>query len=173
MEAAERVIREAVVWAVMVWKLCSWPWPFSSRILTIPPKKKHMPITSNRFDRIEPIIDDLTTSICLSLNAIILTCRGGKIWSVQVDHARNRGLGAGPTINSTALPNVALSKPPKASPSFAEISSVANESTAANGIMAKKLMTNTATGSQPVWPAMIPIGTATRRMLTGPIEVGT
>lgn len=74
-EAADSVINEAVVWAVMVWKLCSWALPSASRILTIPPKKKHIPMTSNRFDKIEPIMEDLTTSICLSLKAIILTCK--------------------------------------------------------------------------------------------------
>jgi hypothetical protein len=63
---------------------------------------------------------------------------------------------------------VAFRRPPRDSPKLTDISSVANESTAANGIMAKKLMVKTAIGSQCVFPAMMPIGTAMRRMLRGP-----
>lgn len=51
------------------------------------------------------------------------------------------------------------------SPSFKEISSVANDSTAARGIMAKKLIVKTAVGFHPEAPAMIPIGTVTSRKL--------
>lgn len=70
------------------------------------------------------------------------------------------------TINSTALPNVAFRRPPRASPNLAEISSVANESTEARGIMARKLRMKTVTGSQPLEPATIPTGTKTRNTLT-------
>ncbi len=76
-----------------------------------------------------------------------------------------------PTINSTALPKVAFSRPPRASPKFTEISSVAKERTAARGMMARKFSTKTTTGSHPVSPAMIPMGTKTRSILTGPIDV--
>ena len=69
-------------------------------------------------------------------------------------------------MSSTALPKVAFNSPPRVSPSFAEISSVANERTAARGIMAKKLSMNTAAGLQLNTPAMIPNGTNIRRMLT-------
>lgn len=70
------------------------------------------------------------------------------------------------TINSTALPNVAFSNPPMASPSLMEISSVAKDKTAASGIMAKKLMVKTAVEFHPMAPAMMPTGTVMRRKLT-------
>lgn len=70
------------------------------------------------------------------------------------------------TINSTALPKVAFRRPPSVSPSFIEISSVANDRTAASGMIAKKLMVKTAVEPQPILPAMMPRGTMTKRKLT-------
>lgn len=69
-------------------------------------------------------------------------------------------------MSSTAFPNVAFISPPSVCPSFIDISSVAKERTAANGIMAKKLRAKTVTGSHPVAPATIPSGTKTRRTFT-------
>lgn len=54
-------------------KLCSMPSPFSSLMLAIPPKKKHMPITSKTLERMDPIMDDLTTSYSSAWRAIMLT----------------------------------------------------------------------------------------------------
>lgn len=71
-----------------------------------------------------------------------------------------------PTMSSTALPNVAFSRPPKVSPNFMEISSVANERMEANGMIAKKLSVKMTTGSQCVRPATIPSGTKINRTLT-------
>jgi hypothetical protein len=70
------------------------------------------------------------------------------------------------TINSTALPNVAFRSPPRASPSRSDISSVANDRTAARGMIARKLSTKIAIGSNPVAPAAIPTGTKTNKKLT-------
>lgn len=69
------------------------------------------------------------------------------------------------TINSTAFPNVAFSKPPSAWPTLLAISSVAKESTAARGIMAKKLMVKTTVEFQLSAPATIPMGTINRSTL--------
>lgn len=69
----------------------------------------------------------------------------------------------GHTISSTALPNVALTKPPRVSPSRAAISSVAKERMAARGMMAKKLRVKTNVGFHSYVPAMSPKGTKTRR----------
>lgn len=69
-------------------------------------------------------------------------------------------------MSSTALPNVAFINPPSVCPNFIDISSVANERTAANGMMAKKLSAKTVTGSHPDAPAKIPSGTKTRRTFT-------
>jgi hypothetical protein len=45
-------------------------------------------------------------------------------------------------------------------------SSVANDKTAARGIMAKNLMVKTAVEFHPRWPAMMPMGTMMRRKFT-------
>lgn len=70
------------------------------------------------------------------------------------------------TISSTAFPNVAFKSPPRVSPSLREISSVANERTAASGMMAKKLMVKTAVGFHPEEPATMPMGTMMSKKLT-------
>jgi hypothetical protein len=70
------------------------------------------------------------------------------------------------TMSSTAFPKVAFIKPPNVCPNLAEISSVAKDSSAARGTMATKLRQKTATGFQPSAPAMMPMGTKTRRTLT-------
>ena len=72
------------------------------------------------------------------------------------------------TMSSTALPKVALSSPPKASPTLSEICSVANERTAARGMMAKKLRVKTAVALHPTLGATMPRGMKKSRMLTGP-----
>jgi hypothetical protein len=72
-DAEDRVIREQAVWAVPEANTCSLPLPRSSRMLKMPPRKKHMPITKSRLERIEPSMDDLTTSIWLFRRATILT----------------------------------------------------------------------------------------------------
>lgn len=64
---------EQVVWAVADAKLCSRPLPLSPR-WTIPPKRKHIPMTSRRLDRMDPSIEACTTSIWLSFSATMLTC---------------------------------------------------------------------------------------------------
>jgi hypothetical protein len=71
-------------------------------------------------------------------------------------------------MSSTALPNVAFSRPPRVSPKRTDISSVANDKTAASGMMAKKLSVKTVVASHSLTPAMMPRGTKTRRKLTGP-----
>jgi hypothetical protein len=142
MDAEESAMSEHVVCAVADANICSVGTPFSSVILAMPPKRKHMPMTSNRLDKMDPSMDDCTTWIWPSLRATMLT------------------------ISSTALPKVALSRPPSVSPSFTDISSVANERTAARGMMAKKLRVKTAVGFQPISPAQMPKGTTMRRTLT-------
>jgi hypothetical protein len=72
-EAVDSVIREQVVWAVVSENLCSIPFPFPSLEFLIPPKKKHMPMTRRRFDRMEPSIDACTTSISPAASATMLT----------------------------------------------------------------------------------------------------
>lgn len=62
MEADDRVMREQAVCAVPEAKTCSVPAPLSPMLKT-PPRKKHMPITRRRLERIDPNIEDLTTSI--------------------------------------------------------------------------------------------------------------
>jgi hypothetical protein len=52
------------------------------------------------------------------------------------------------------------------SPSFMDISSVAKDSNAASGTMAKKLSTKTAVGFHPIAPEMMPSGTKTSSTLT-------
>lgn len=74
--------------------------------------------------------------------------------------------GAQLTISSTAFPNVAFSSPPSVSPSLMAISSVANDRTAASGMIAKKLSAKTVVGAQLSSPAMMPNGTMTSRKLT-------
>lgn len=68
-------MREQVVCATAAEKTCSVPapdWPRCTR----PPRRKHMPMTSKRLDRIEPSMDDWTTWIWPSLSATMLTCTG-------------------------------------------------------------------------------------------------
>lgn len=69
-------------------------------------------------------------------------------------------------MSSTALPNVAFIKPPRVWPSLAESSSVAKLRRAARGMMAMKLRMKTIVGFQDKAPAMMPIGTKTRKTLT-------
>lgn len=75
------------------------------------------------------------------------------------------------TMSSTAFPNVAFTRPPSVSPRRPAISSVANERTAAKGIMAKKLRVNTHGAPHSSSPAMIPKGTKTRRRLIHAVSV--
>lgn len=56
-EADDSVIKEQVACATADEKTCSEPWPLVPR-WTRPPKRKHMPMTSRRLDRMEPSIDD-------------------------------------------------------------------------------------------------------------------
>lgn len=65
------------------------------------------------------------------------------------------------------MPKVAFNSPPSVSPRRFDISSVAKDRTAAKGIMARKFRVKTAVGSHFSIPAMIPMGTKTRRILTG------
>jgi hypothetical protein len=141
-EAADSANKEHVVCAIALVKVCSVPLPESSFMLTRPPSRKLLPMTRRRLDRMEPSIDDCTTSISFFFRATILT------------------------MSSTALPKVAFSSPPNVSPSGMEISSVAKDNTAARGIMAMKFSENTAAGLQPSTPAMIPSGTNGSRTLT-------
>jgi hypothetical protein len=71
-EAEDRVIKEQADWATAAEKTCSEPSPLRPRCMR-PPKKKHMPMTSKRLDRMEPSMDDCTTWICPSFRATILT----------------------------------------------------------------------------------------------------
>lgn len=70
------------------------------------------------------------------------------------------------TINSTAFPKVAFNRPPIVCPNFTEISSVANDNTAASGTIARKFSTKTTVGFQCNIPAMMPNGTNTSKTLT-------
>lgn len=142
-DAMDKAMSEQLVWAVTVAKLCSMGRLSRSRMFQMPPSKKHMPSTSSRFDRMDPNMDDCTTSIWPWRSATMLT------------------------ISSTALPKVALSRPPMESPRRTEISSVAKDNTAASGMMAKKLSVNTVAALQPREPATMPMGTKTSSTLTG------
>jgi hypothetical protein len=62
-DAEDKASREHVVWAVPEPKRCSMPPPSLFLRFTIPPKKKHMPRTSSRFERMDPSIEACTTSI--------------------------------------------------------------------------------------------------------------
>lgn len=66
-----------------------------------PPQRKHIPRTRRRLERMEPMREVLTMTISSLVRAIT------------------------ETITSTALPNVALSRPPRVSPTRRAISSVA------------------------------------------------
>lgn len=70
------------------------------------------------------------------------------------------------TMSSTAFPNVALHSPPNVWPNLADSSSVAKLKREASGTMAMKLRMKTAVGLHPSSPAMMPMGTKTRRTLT-------
>lgn len=65
-EAEDSARSEHVVCAVPEGKCCSMPLPSAFLLFRSPPKKKHMPRTSSRFERIEPSIEACTTSIWLS-----------------------------------------------------------------------------------------------------------
>ena len=85
--------------------------------LRSPPKKKHMPMTRSKFDRILPISDVLTmmTSSCTramidTINSTALL-RTGQQDSVDIATQTN--------------PNVAFRRPPRVSPTRRAISSVA------------------------------------------------
>lgn len=108
----------------------------------IPPARKQQPRTSRMLERMLPSMLACTMRISPCLSATILT------------------------ISSTALPKVAFIRPPSVCPSFAESSSVAKDSSAASGIMAMKLRMKTAVGFQLSAPAMMPMGTKTRKTLT-------
>lgn len=69
------------------------------------------------------------------------------------------------TMSSTAFPNVALSNPPICGPTASDSSSVANESSAARGTIARKLSTKMAPGGRSKAPAMMPTGTKMSKML--------
>ena len=77
-----------------------------------------------------------------------------------------RGFPVNLTMSSTALPNVALSSPPRVWPRGTESSSVAKLNNEASGMIAKKLRRKTAVGAQPTAPAMIPKGTNIKSTLT-------
>lgn len=158
-EAEERVMSEQVVWATAAENCCSVPLPLVPR-WTRPPKRKHMPMTRSRLERMEPSIEDWTTSIWPSRRATMLTCVLLVVLLIQLAIFERR------TISSTALPKVALSRPPSVSPSLREISSVAKDRTAARGIMAKKLRVKTVVALHLSMPAAIPMGTMKRRKLT-------
>mmetsp|Transcript_3228 Transcript_3228/g.9460 ORF Transcript_3228/g.9460 Transcript_3228/m.9460 type:complete len:293 (-) Transcript_3228:8-886(-) len=81
----------------------------------MPPTKKHMPSTRRRLLRMLPRREPFTTSVRPSLSA-------------KTER-----------IISTALPNVAFSRPPMVSPTLMASSSVANPKTAARGRIARKL----------------------------------
>ena len=103
-EADERAMSAQLVWAAVDENVCSVPAPFSPRWM-IPPKRKQNPITRSKLDNMEPSIDDWTTSIWPSFNAIILiyyTCQHRPL-------NRNVRNVYYLTITSTALPRVALS----------------------------------------------------------------
>lgn len=160
MDADDSVIKEQAVCAVPDANRCSEGTPFSSVMFVTPPRKKHMPMTRSRLDKIDPSMDDLTTSIWLFCKAIMLTWSCVSLYFALTDRASVL------TINSTALPKVAFRRPPSVSPSLTEISSVAKESMAARGIIAKKLRVKTAVALHSSAPAMRPSGTKMRRTLT-------
>lgn len=55
----------AAVWATVTLKCCS--------IRSIPPKKKHMPITNSKFDNILPMRDVCTIRVLCLTKAMIAT----------------------------------------------------------------------------------------------------
>jgi hypothetical protein len=69
------------------------------------------------------------------------------------------------TIISTAFPNVALISPPTVCPTLLANSSVAKESNAARGRIAKKLKMKPMESSHPWFPAVIPRNTNGRSRL--------
>jgi hypothetical protein len=151
-------IKEDMVDATVELNSCSIPAAVPEVVLVMPPAIKQHPSTRSIFDKMLPSILDWTIRISPFLKATILTYR-------QVSNLLNPNVTA-PTMSSTALPNVAFKSPPIVWPSFTEISSVANDSTAAKGTMAKKFRMKTTVGSQCVAPATIPNGTKIKRMLT-------
>ena len=84
-----RARRLADVCATVVLKYCSMRFR--------PPKKKHMPRTKSKFERIDPISEVCTIRI-LS-------------WKSAMTE----------TINSTALPKLALRRPPRVSPTLEQV----------------------------------------------------
>lgn len=82
-EAEDSVMREHVVWATAAEKDCSLPSPLVPRC-TNPPKRKHIPITRSKLDKMEPSIDDCTTTIWPSFSATMLTCNMIRIVSSDV-----------------------------------------------------------------------------------------
>lgn len=62
-EAEDSARSEHVVWAVPDGNCCSMPLPSAFLMFRSPPKKKHMPRTRSRFERMEPSIEACTTSI--------------------------------------------------------------------------------------------------------------
>lgn len=72
-EAEDSASSEQVVWAVPEANCCSIPVPSGFLRFRSPPKKKHMPRTSSRFERIDPSIEAWTTSIWPAYSATMLT----------------------------------------------------------------------------------------------------
>jgi hypothetical protein len=159
-DAEATAIKEDIVDATVSLKRCSIPDTMPVRVLWIPPAIKQHPNTKRIFDRMLPSMLDCTILISPFFNATILTFKSKLVRQLVVFMLQVL------TISSTAFPKVAFSSPPKVWPSFADISSVANERTAASGTIAKKLRTNTVVGFQPATPAIMPRGTKTRRTLT-------
>mmetsp|Transcript_6592 Transcript_6592/g.18182 ORF Transcript_6592/g.18182 Transcript_6592/m.18182 type:complete len:223 (-) Transcript_6592:70-738(-) len=114
-----------------------------AEVFTRPDAIKAIPMTSNKFDKIEPINDCCTTLTRFALMAFTVT------------------------IISTALPKVALSKPPTICPVCAARASVAAPRMAARGTMAMKFKLKVASGPHSILPEQMPRGTKTKRRLMG------
>mmetsp|Transcript_26345 Transcript_26345/g.57201 ORF Transcript_26345/g.57201 Transcript_26345/m.57201 type:complete len:235 (-) Transcript_26345:31-735(-) len=106
-----------------------------------------MPRTSSKFDKMEPIKDCCTTPTRPALMALMVT------------------------IISTALPKVALRRPPTICPTCAAKASVEAPSTAARGTIAKKFKAKVGKQPHSRMPEAMPRGTHTSRTLIGCIKM--
>lgn len=128
-----------IVCAVPWGKHCSEPKTVTlSRILAMPPKKKHKPMLGSRLNGIEPRTIDRAK--------VKRSCFRARM----------------PTTNSTALPEVALSISFGSAPKFIEIRSIASDKTALRGMMAKEFVAKTVTGLQLRLGAVMAKGTMAR-----------
>jgi len=123
--------------------LATTPWAMNScSECRSPPQKKHMPSTSSRLEKTLPIR---------------LVCTMRKSFASSAWTA---------TTSSTALPKVALRRPPITSLVCAASSSVKTPSIEASGTMARKVMTKMLPSDQPAMWDQYATGRRAKRTLT-------